>query len=244
MKEVPVDTARKRILIVEDEEDLAASLKYNLEKEGGYAVVIARTGEQGLALARQKVFDLILLDLMLPGIDGFEVCRTLRSSPDYGNSPILFLTARVEESDKLIGLEIGADDYLTKPFSMKEVLARVKAHLRRAVRSSASEPGVYHGVDLEVDFEGHVVRSAGREVVLTRMEFALLASLIRSRGRVLTRDHLLEKVWGYDYHGDTRTIDVHVRRLRRKLGPPADQIETVFGVGYRFREGGRPGGDE
>ncbi|HEY3175094.1 MAG TPA: response regulator transcription factor [Candidatus Polarisedimenticolia bacterium] len=239
-----MDTARKRILIVEDEEDLAASLKYNLEKEGGYTVVTSRSGEQGLATARQKKFDLIILDLMLPGIDGFEVCRSLRSSPDHAHIPILFLSARVEESDKLIGLEIGADDYLTKPFSMKEVQARVKAHLRRAVRPAPPEPPVYHGVELEVDFQGHVVRSRGQEVLLTRMEFALLAALIRGRGRVLTRDHLLEKVWGYDYHGDTRTIDVHVRRLRRKLGPPSDQIETVFGVGYRFREGGRPAAEE
>ena len=233
-----METARSRILIVEDEEDLAASLKYNLEKEGGYLVATAGTGEQGLSLARQRKFDLVMLDLMLPGIDGLEVVRTLRASGPNAAIPIIFLTARVDESDKLIGLELGADDYLTKPFSMKEVLARVKAHLRRESRTGTESAGPYRGGGLVMDFEAHTLTVAGQEISLTRMEFALLGALIRGAGRVLTRDHLLEKVWGYDYPGDTRTVDVHVRRLRKKMGSSGAQIETVIGVGYRFREGG------
>ena len=231
-------------MIVEDEEDLAASLKYNLEKEGGYIVATAGTGEQGLSLARGRKFDLVMLDMMLPGIDGLEVCRTLRASGQNAAIPIIFLTARIEESDKLIGLEIGADDYLTKPFSMKEVLARVKAHLRRASRAESEDIGPYRGGGLVMDFEGHTLKVAGNEVPLTKMEFALLGALIRGGGRVLTRDHLLEKIWGYDYPGDTRTVDVHVRRLRKKMGPQGAQIETVIGVGYRFREGGTTAEDD
>jgi DNA-binding response OmpR family regulator len=229
---------------VEDEEDLAVSLKYNLEKEGGYTVVTARTGEEGLATAHRTRFDLVILDLMLPEMDGLDVCRSLRAIPEYAPVPIFFLTARVEESDKLIGLEMGADDYLTKPFSMKELLARVKAHLRRSDRTAAPGQGVYRGGGIEMDYEGHILRSGDREIPLTRLEFALLAALIRGRGRVLSRDHLLEKVWGYDYPGDTRTVDVHVRRLRSKLGRPGERIETVIGVGYRFRDSGAPSGGD
>ncbi len=231
-------TARSRILLIEDEGDIADSLRFNLEKAGGYTVAVSRTGDEGLALAKKKDFDLILLDLMLPDMDGLEVCRALRASADRSHLPILMLTARADESDKLIGLEIGADDYITKPFNMKELLARVKALLRRAARADLHDSErVYRGGGLEMDFEGHILRSEGREVPLTRMEFALLTSLVRSRGRVLTRSHLLEQVWGYQYHGGTRTVDVHVRRLRQKLGSAGDHIETVVGVGYRFREG-------
>ena len=237
-----MEKARKKILVIEDEADLAASLKYNLEKEAGYAVTTASSGEEGLALARQKSFDLLILDLMLPGMDGLEVCRALRASAGGSEVPILMLTARVDESDKLVGLEMGADDYMTKPFSLKEILARVKAHLRRTSRSAGSGEGAYRGGDLEMDFDGHVLISGGVEVPLTRMEFALLAALIKNRGRVLTRDHLLEKVWGYEYYGGTRTVDVHVRRLRKKLGRTGSQIETVVGVGYRFREVGAASG--
>jgi len=234
--------SRKRILVVEDEGDLAESLKYNLERQGGYTVTVAATGEAGLTLAREKEFDLILLDVMLPGMDGYEVCRALRASRH--EVPIIFLTARVDETDKLVGLEIGADDYVTKPFSMKEMLARVKAHLRRSARGQPTDAASYKGAGLEMDFERHLLRSGGTEVSLTRMEFALLAALIRGHGRVLSREHLLETIWGYQYFGGTRTVDVHVRRLRKKLGPPGSQIETVFGVGYRFREDGGPAGDD
>lgn len=226
---------KKRILIIEDENDIAESLQFNLVRQGGYTVDVATSGEDGLSLARKKEFDLVLLDLMLPGIDGIEVCRSLREG-DTRRVPIIMLTAKTEETDKLIGLEIGADDYLTKPFSMKEVLARVKAHLRRSAWSEKIPSQAYQNGDLEVDFTGHVLRSRGREIKVTRLEFALLAALIQVKGRVLTRDQLLKEVWGYDYYGGTRTIDVHIRRLRRKLGDVGECIETVFGVGYRFRE--------
>jgi DNA-binding response OmpR family regulator len=177
-------------------------------------------------------------------MDGVEVCRAVRALPDGARVPVLMLTARVDEADKLVGLAVGADDYMTKPFSMKEVLARVRAHLRRA--GADREPGTrsWRGEDLEVDFEGHVVVADGTEVTLTRMEFSLLATLIRSRGRVLTRDQLLERVWGYQDYAGSRTVDVHVRRLRRKLGQAGRRIQTVFGVGYRFREGGETADDE
>jgi len=238
-----MERVRKAILIVEDEEDLSSSLKYNLEKEGGYRVTTAASGEKGLALAREREFDLILLDLMLPGMDGLEVCRAVRNGSRSAEAPIIMLTARVDESDRVVGLEVGADDYVTKPFSMKEILARVRAHLRRRSRPAGDSPTVYEGDSLRIDFEGHVVHVGGREVTLTRMEFALLAALVRNRGRVLGRESLLEKVWGYEYYGSSRTVDVHVRRLRKKLGPAGAHIETVFGIGYRFREGPAPDGD-
>jgi len=237
-------SVRKRILVVEDEGDLAESLKYNLERQGGYAVTVAPTGEQGLSLAREKEFDLILLDLMLPGMDGYEVCRALRAGSSRRDTPIIMLTARVEETDKLVGLEIGADDYMTKPFSMKEMLARVKAHLRRSTRPASTDATTYRGAGIEMDFDRHLLLVGGEEVTLTRMEFALLTALIKGHGRVLSRDHLLETIWGYQYFGGTRTVDVHVRRLRKKLGAPGQQIETVFGVGYRFREDGGSAGDD
>ena len=225
----------RKVLIVEDEEDIAESIKYNLEKEGGFAVTVARTGETGLALARQKEFDLIILDVMLPGIDGLQVCREIRATSPSSHVPILMLTARAEETDKLVGLELGADDYLTKPFSMRELLARAKAQVRRSARERHSGSSWIRDEGLEIDIEGHRLWLDGRETSLTRMEFALLAALVKSRGRVLTRDRLLETVWGYDQHVSTRTVDVHVRRLRRKLRKLGDRIETVFGVGYRFR---------
>ena len=235
------ERARRRILVIEDEADIAESLRYNLERDKLYSATVAATGEKGLQLARERPFDLVILDLMLPGIDGLEVCRALRSTPDGARLPILMLTARVEESDKLVGLEIGADDYMTKPFSMKEILARVKALLRRAsLPADAPGPPLVSG-PLELDLAGHILRVAGEVVAVTRMEFALLTALVRSRGRVLSRDQLLHSVWGRDYYGGTRTVDVHVRRLRKKLGAAGDLIETVFGVGYRFRESGAAG---
>jgi two-component system, OmpR family, alkaline phosphatase synthesis response regulator PhoP len=236
--EGPQGSQPRKILIIEDEADIATSLKYNLDKEGGYAVTTAGSGERGLSLARQRPFDLIILDLMLPDMNGIEVCRALRAAPDRAYVPIIMLTARVEESDKLVGLEIGADDYVTKPFSMKELLARVRAHLRRpSAREDHDEPPFEEG-GLRLDVARHLVLSEGNEVTLTRMEFALLAALVRQRGRVLSREFLLQKVWGYDYFGGSRTVDVHVRRLRRKLGRPGLQIETVIGIGYRFRGSG------
>ena len=230
-----LDADRRRILVIEDDPDITLSLKYNLEREGGYRVLTARTGEEGLALAGQKRVDLLLLDLALPGLDGLEVCKSLRRAPATARLPIIVLTARVEEADKVVGLELGADDYVTKPFAVKELLARIKAVLRRAAPPDTAARELKAG-PFYLDLEGHVLRVDGREVSLTRREYDLLAHLIQNRGRVVTRDTLLDRVWGYDYPGETRTVDVHIRKLRKKLGRAGEEaIETVIGVGYRFR---------
>jgi two-component system alkaline phosphatase synthesis response regulator PhoP len=232
-----LDSDRKRVLVIEDDPDISLSLKYNLEREGGYRVLTAATGEEGVALATQKRVDLVLLDLALPGLDGLEVCKALRRSQQTAALPIIILTARVEESDKVVGLELGADDYVTKPFGVKELLARIKAVLRR-VSSAASPPRQLRAGPFFLDLDGHVLRVGERELTLTRKEYDLLAILIQNSGRVLTRDVLLDRVWGYDYAGETRTVDVHIRKLRKKLGPAAEEhIETIIGVGYRFRSG-------
>ncbi|MBI3450273.1 MAG: response regulator transcription factor [Acidobacteria bacterium] len=231
----PAPAPRRRILLIEDEEDLARSIRYHLEKEGGFTVATAETGERGLLALREKPADLILLDLMLPGVDGLEICRAVRSSPATARIPIVMLTARVEETDRIVGLEMGADDYITKPFSMKELLARVRAHLRREERAVPA-PAVFRDDLVAVDFEAHTVTADGKDVALTRKEFDLLAALVRGQGRVLTREHLLEKIWGYQYFEGTRTVDVHMFRVRQKLGERAgERIETVVGVGYRYR---------
>ena len=222
------------ILVVEDDQTLLSVLRYNLAKEGR-RVLTATDGETGLALARSEKPDLVLLDIMLPKMSGFEVCRILRKET---NVPILMLTARADESDKVLGLDLGADDYVTKPFSMRELLARVRASLRRVEMQEAS------GVDdivtvggLVIDVGRHVVSVDGRPLELTPKEFDLLAFLARNRGLVFTREHLLQKIWGYDYPGDTRTVDVHIRWLREKVetdpGKP-ERIVTVRGVGYKF----------
>jgi DNA-binding response OmpR family regulator len=226
---------RKKILIIEDDEDIALSLKYNLEKEGGFAVEIASDGESGLRAAAHRNPDLVILDLNLPGMDGLSVCRSLRRQTGTVSVPIVMLTARVEESDKIVGLELGADDYITKPFSMKEILARTKAVLRRTHRDPEEATTYSDGV-VFLDSAAHVARVRGREVPFTRKEFDLFAALVANRGRVMTRELLLERVWGHAYYGETRTVDVHIRRVRKKLGDGAmDLIETVIGVGYRFR---------
>jgi len=225
----------KRILVVEDDPDIALSLKYNLEKEGAFSVVVAGDGERGLEEAARRPPELIVLDLNLPGIDGFEVCRRLRAGSATATIPILMLTARIEEADKVTGLELGADDYVTKPFSVKEIIARVRAILRRAETPQEDKEILSSGV-LTLDLGARRVQVEDREVALTRKEFDLLTDLVRGRGRVLSRELLLERVWGYDHPGETRTVDVHVRQLRKKLGSAADgYIETVVGVGYRFR---------
>jgi DNA-binding response OmpR family regulator len=223
----------KRILVVEDEADIALSLRYNLEREGGYAVTVAADGERALREAEKTPPDAVLLDLNLPGMDGLEVCRQLRRRAATARVPILMVTARVGEGERVTGLDEGADDYVTKPFSIKEVLARLRAVLRRA---SGDEGEVLEDAGLRLDLASREVHVEGAPVVLTRKEFDLLADLLRHRGRVLTRERLLERVWGYDYPGETRTVDVHVRRLRQKLGAPVEaRIETVVGVGYRYR---------
>ncbi|HLM56602.1 MAG TPA: response regulator transcription factor [Pyrinomonadaceae bacterium] len=235
------------VLIVEDEPDIAEGLRYNLEREGLPAVV-AETGEKGLELALDKNSPpaLILLDLMLPGMSGIELCRRLRREPATRRTPIIMLTARGSEAERVAGLELGADDYVTKPFSVRELVARVRAVLRRADDSTSAH---YEDESLQVHFEDMHVSCEGVEVKLTRKEFALLAALSRRPGKVATRQHLLDDVWGQQYYGDTRTLDVHIRRLRAKLGPCGDSIETVVGVGYRFvgcsaRGEARPGREE
>lgn len=230
--------ADKTVLVVEDEENLLEALKYNLEREG-FAVHVAVDGEAGLELARSLKPDLIVLDLMLPKMDGFEVCRVLRRESDV---PILILTARGEEVDRVVGLELGADDYVTKPFSMRELLARVKAMLRRSrMLSEEARLGpsgdVLRAGDLEVDTSSHMVKLSGRPLVMKPREFDLLAFLMRHKGIVMTRDQILERLWGHDYIGDVRTVDVHVRWLRNKIEKDPsnpERIITIRGVGYRF----------
>jgi two-component system, OmpR family, alkaline phosphatase synthesis response regulator PhoP len=220
------------ILIVEDDSDIAESLVYNLKREG-YRTIVAESGEKGLriALDGRSTPSLILLDLMLPGMTGMELCRRLRREETTEKVPIIMLTAKAAEVDKVAGLELGADDYIVKPFSTKEVIARVRAVLRRIEKEALPK---YEDDRLTVDFRDMRVACLGREVKLTRKEFALLAYMINSVGRVATRQQLLDNVWGYNYFGDTRTLDVHIRRLRQKLDSCSDSIETVVGVGYRF----------
>ena len=227
----------KRILVIEDDPDIALSLRLKLERDGGFEVKTAEDGATGLRLAVDSPPDLVLLDVNLPGMDGFEVCRHLRNDPATAATPVIMLTARIDESDRVAGLDLGADDYITKPFSPKEALARIRAVLRRSDREAAGPEALADGT-LRIDVGARRAEVAGRELGLTRKEFDLLVELIRRRGRVLTRERLLETVWGYDYPGETRTVDVHVRRLRQKLGPPVDErVETVVGVGYRYRGG-------
>lgn len=222
----------QNILIIEDEPDIAESLKYNFEREG-FKVLLAESGEKGLRFALDEKIapSLIILDLMLPGMSGMELCRRLRREPITRKTPIIMLTAKVTEVDKIAGLEIGADDYIVKPFSVKEVVARVRAVLRRTDESSVKK---YEDDKLVIDFEDIRVTCSGEDVKLTRKEFALLTNLAKSAGRVATRQNLLDNVWGYSYFGDTRTLDVHIRRLRQKLGDCGNCIETVVGIGYRF----------
>jgi DNA-binding response OmpR family regulator len=220
------------VLIVEDEPDIAEGLRYNLEREG-LPVVVAETGEKGLAAAldRKNPPAIILLDLMLPGMSGTELCRRLRREPATRKTPIIILTARGSESERVAGLELGADDYVTKPFSVRELIARVRAVLRRADETAAPS---YEDERLRIRFDEMHVTCEGEAVKLTRKEFGLLAALARRPGRVVTRNQLLDEVWGQQYYGDTRTLDVHIRRLRSKLGACGECVETVIGVGYRF----------
>ncbi|OAT81787.1 response regulator transcription factor [Desulfotomaculum copahuensis] len=233
-----------KILVVDDEENIIELVRFNLEREG-YQVLVARDGNGALVLARAEIPDLILLDIMLPGQDGLSVCRALQQDGQTRKIPVIMLSARGEELDKVLGLEMGADDYVTKPFSPRELLARVKARLRR------SEPGagagliraeqggrIVHG-RLVIDQERFLVTLDGIKQELTPKEFELLRFLARQPGKVFSREYLLEQIWGYDYVGDSRTVDVHIRHIRQKLEqvPGAPQyIETVRGVGYRFQE--------
>ncbi len=221
------------ILIVEDDHDIAESLRYNFEREG-FRTSIAESGEKGLRLALDENHtpSLILLDLMLPGMSGIELCRRLRKEPVTEELPIIMLTAKASETDKIEGLDLGADDYITKPFSIKEVVARVRAVLRRSGNDAFEK---YEGERLKVNTNTMRVFCKGTEIKLTKKEFALLVHLTKNEGKVSTRQNLLDHVWGYSYFGDTRTLDVHIRRLRQKLGECGESIETVVGVGYRFQ---------
>ncbi|HEV2704347.1 MAG TPA: response regulator transcription factor [Pyrinomonadaceae bacterium] len=222
----------KPVLIVEDDPDIAEGLRYNLEREG-LETRVALTGEEGLQLAldAKNPPALVVLDLMLPGMSGTELCRRLRREPTTRRTPIIMLTAKASEADRVAGLDLGADDYISKPFSVREMLARVRAVLRRADESAAAR---YEDARLSIDYDEMRVVCDGEPVKLTRKEFSLLAVLVRGAGRVATRQQLLDNVWGYQYYGDSRTLDVHIRRLRQKLGACGDSIETVVGVGYRF----------
>ncbi|NJN99088.1 MAG: response regulator transcription factor [Anaerolineales bacterium] len=221
----------KSILIVEDDETLQQTLAYNLEREG-YTVAVATDGQTGLKIAREQLLDLVVLDVMLPQLDGLSVCRILRRELDV---PIIILTARSSEVDKIIGLDSGADDYMTKPFSLGEFLARVRAALRRNPKQTAAERLTSN--DLALDLVARKAYKGTAELNLSYKEFDLLAELIRSRGMVLSRDLLLTKVWGYDYYGESRTVDVHIRWLREKIEDAPSKpkrITTIRSIGYRF----------
>ena len=231
-------TGIDKILIVEDDRNLSDTIKYNLGKEG-YDVVTAVDGAQALEIARSEKPDLIILDVMLPEVSGLEVCRILRKEMTV---PILMLTARVEETDKIVGLEIGADDYMTKPFSLRELIARVRAMLRRA-KMAETQPVVKGDLltidDIKIDIARHQASKGAKTLELTPKEFDLLTFLARNKGFVFGRNQLLEKVWGYDYAGDTRTVDVHIRWLRQKIETDPNNprhLVTVRGTGYKLEE--------
>ena len=227
-----------KILVIDDEENIRELVKYNLEK-AGFQVVECGDGLTALTLAQKdRQPDLILLDLMLPGLDGLEVCRTLKENQDTKAIPIIMLSARDEEVDKILGLELGADDYLTKPFSSRELVARIKAVLRRSVKETLPSGELAVG-QLKLNFSRYEAFLGAEKLELTPKEYELLKLFITNVGKVYTREQLLEKVWGYEYFGDTRTVDVHIRHLRAKLvgdSDIAEAIETVRGVGYRFRD--------
>ena len=230
----PSSTAAGRVLIVEDDPDIAHLLSHSL-KRAGFGIETLSSGQEVIAAVRRQRPDLVLLDLMLPGLDGLEVCRSLRGDPLTAALPVIMLTARAEESDRIVGLELGADDYITKPFSPNEVVARVRALLRRAHRTE-SHPLLRYG-PIIVDIERHVVTVGGEQVSLPLKEFELLEMLLRNSGRVLTRGQLIDRVWGSDYVGDTKTLDVHVKRLRSKVEPDPSaprHLITVRGLGYKF----------
>jgi two-component system alkaline phosphatase synthesis response regulator PhoP len=234
------------ILIIEDDPDIAESIRYNLERDGAFTARSTLTGEEGLAAALGRggsarrtdggplTPDLIILDLNLPGMNGFELCRRLRTEEATRRTPVIMLTARTEEGDKVRGLELGADDYITKPFSVRELVARVRAALRRS-GFEAQAPTNYDDGNLGIDYPDFAVFCQGQKVKLTRKEFALLAILSRNKGRVVPREQLLDQVWGLEYYGEARTLDVHISGLRKKLGNCGGCIETMIGIGYRFR---------
>lgn len=222
---------KAKILLVDDEPDALEVLGFKL-KEAGFTPLFAKDGAKALALAREERPDLIVLDLMLPEIDGLDVCKILRRAPATASIPILMLTARAAEMDRVLGLELGADDYVTKPFSPRELVLRIRKLLARRAPADAA-PRLQVG-EIEIDVPAHEVRVGGSAIVVTATEFKLLEVLASRRGRVQSRDRLLQDVWGYENPIDSRTVDTHVRRVREKLGDAARHLETVRGVGYRF----------
>ena len=225
----------KRILIVDDEKNIRELLKFNLENEG-YKTIEAVDGKEALEKVDQSI-DLVILDLMLPEIDGLNVCKKIRNDDQLGDLPIIMLTAKSEDIDRIIGLELGADDYITKPFNMRELVARVKALLRRITMSKSyedNEDKIINLKDIIINIKNHTIKKDGQEVPMTPKEFDLLVYFIRNNDQVFSRDKLLKEIWGYEFSGDTRTVDVHVRRLRKKLGE--NLIKTVRGVGYKFEK--------
>ena len=224
----------KKILVIEDEKDIQELLQIYLKRDA-YDVHIAKDGETGLRKASQESYDLILLDLMLPHMDGLEICRNLRSHPQTSDIPIIMITAKAEESDRIVGLEMGADDYVTKPFSPREVLARVKAIFRRLEKPKAGEVRQEYG-GIALDPSKHEVSYKGKSHSLTTKEFKLLEYFLANKGRVLSRDILLNEIWGYDYFGTTRTVDVHVAHLRQKFQVLSRSLISIKGLGYKLQE--------
>lgn len=225
---------KPKILVVEDDPDIQQLVQWHL-KAADFQVLAAGDGRLALEMAWRDPPDLVLLDLMLPEVDGLEVCKSLKRDPRTAAVPVLMLTARGEEADRILGLELGADDYIVKPFSPRELVLRVQAILRRA-REPAASAVVLQREGLKIDLESHQVWIDQAPVELTATEFKLLLHLMQNRGRVQSRDQLLDRVWGYQFDGYARTVDTHIRRLRQKIGPYADWIETLRGVGYRFRD--------
>ena len=225
---------KEQILIVEDDKHISKLVKFNLEK-AGYECTVAATGEKALEVLNDQPVDLIILDIMLPGMDGFGICRAIKEKEKLKNLPIIMLTAKGEEVDRIVGLELGADDYIVKPFSPRELVLRVKAILKRG-KSEESKKDILAARDITVDIPKHKVTVKGKAIDLTQMEFKLLVTLMERRSRVQTRERLLSDVWDMDTGVDTRTIDTHVKRLREKLGKSGSLIETVRGLGYKFKE--------
>jgi two-component system alkaline phosphatase synthesis response regulator PhoP len=224
----------KKVLIVDDEPNILELLEYNLKKEG-YDIIRADTGEKAVAILEDIKPDIVLLDQMLPGIDGLGVLKKIRANDMLSDMPVILVTAKSEEIDKIIGLELGADDYVTKPFSVRELAARVKANLRKTSRTELAVPSSLSYGDLKVDTANYKAFLDDEELKLTLKEFELLCMLIANKPQVLTRDAILNRVWGYEFFGETRTVDVHITNLRKKIGKYGDNIETVRGVGYRFK---------
>lgn len=226
--------AGEKILVVDDEPHIVQLITFNLEKNG-YKVISANNGVDGLKMAKSELPQLVLLDLMLPELDGYDVCREIRRDNNISSMPVIMITAKSEELDKILGLELGADDYITKPFSVRELIARVKAVLRRTKIEYNDK--MYKFGNILIDFQKHEVIKDNKKVELTLKEFELLEVLIKNKGRVMTRDFLLDKIWGYEYIGETRTVDVHIRHLRQKIEEDDKNpkyIETIRGIGYRF----------